>query len=368
MDAKTIKSLVEDATAKWAKQRKAEERHASARTRRWTVMTRERPPSIKEAAWEVMEEAYMKASAGGKLPTPARMIFYAARPMIQEITGEPLTGSKYFTQKLLTEYMEENPETAAWRVVWDARGHLVEPHTNVSLPLGTLEVATYLRDAGDPQWDDPKADMPKINTYGPSGCYSAILFIEKEGFNEIFEAVQLAERYDIAIMSTKGTSVTAARHLADELCGDYDIPLLVLHDFDKSGLTILKTLREDTDRYTFCNDIEVIDLGLRLADVIAEGLAGEDVAYAARPGVVRWNLHESGAFSEEITYLMKQRVELNAFTADALVKWVEKKLDEHGIKKVVPDTDTLAHAYRREKQFILTAGVREAVGSVVGLC
>jgi DNA topoisomerase VI subunit A len=99
---------------------------------------------------------------------------------------------------------------------------------------------------------------------GTSGCYSAILFVEKEGFNEIFEAVQLAERYDIAIMSTKGTSVTAARHLADELCGDYDIPLLVLHDFDKSGLTILKTLREDTDRYTFCNDIEVIDLGLRL--------------------------------------------------------------------------------------------------------
>ena len=152
----------------------------------------------------------MKASAGGTLPAPARMIFYAARPLIQDITGEPLTGSKYFTQKLLTEYMEENPETAAWRVVWDARGHLVEPHTNVSLPLGTLEVATYLRDAGDPQWDDPKADMPKINTYGPSGCYSAILFIEKEGFNEIFEAVQLAERYDIAIMSTKGTSVTAA--------------------------------------------------------------------------------------------------------------------------------------------------------------
>jgi hypothetical protein len=69
--------------------RKAEERHASARTRRWTVMTRERPPSIKEAAWEVMEEAYMKASAGGKLPAPTRMIFYAARPLIQEITGEP---------------------------------------------------------------------------------------------------------------------------------------------------------------------------------------------------------------------------------------------------------------------------------------
>ena len=119
-------------------------------------------------------------------------------------------------------------------MVWDARGHLVEPHTDISLPLGTLEVATYLRDIGEPQWDDPKAEMPKINTYGPSGCYGAILFVEKEGFNEIFEAVQLAERYDIAIMSTKGTSVTAARHLADELCGKTTISrCFVLHDFDK---------------------------------------------------------------------------------------------------------------------------------------
>jgi hypothetical protein len=134
-------------------------------------------------------------------------------------------------------------------------------------------------------------------------------------------------------MSTKGTSVTAARHLADELCGDYDIPLLVLHDFDKSGLTILKTLREDTDRYTFCNDIEVIDLGLRLADVIAEGLAGEDVAYAARPGVVRWNLHESGASSEEITYLMKQRVELNAFTAMHWLSGLRRSLMSMGLRR-----------------------------------
>ena len=52
---------------------------ASARTRRYAVM---RSPAsaitIKDAAFEVMQEAYMKASAGGKLPAPARMVFYAA--------------------------------------------------------------------------------------------------------------------------------------------------------------------------------------------------------------------------------------------------------------------------------------------------
>ena len=39
-----------------------------------------RPPteiSLKDAAWEVMEEAYLKASNDGKLPANARQIMYA---------------------------------------------------------------------------------------------------------------------------------------------------------------------------------------------------------------------------------------------------------------------------------------------------
>jgi hypothetical protein len=51
-------------------------------------------------------------------------------------------------------------------------------------------------------------------------------------------------------------SNTSARRLIDELCGDRDLKLLALHDFDKSGLSILATLREDTRRYTFTNDVE----------------------------------------------------------------------------------------------------------------
>ena len=96
-----------------------------------------------------------------------------------------------------------------------------------------------------------------FSTRGPRHRFGAILFIEKEGFMPLFEAVHLAERFDIAIMSTKGVSVTAARQLVDELCGEHDIPLLVLHDFDKSGFTIVGTLQRDTRRYSFENAIEV---------------------------------------------------------------------------------------------------------------
>ena len=136
----------------------------------------------------------------------------------------------------------------------------------MQVPLGTLHVRNYLHridkhKVGDLNFNILERRYP---TFGPKNAYGAILFIEKEGFFPLFEEVKLAERYDLAIMSTKGMSVTAARKLVDRLAGDHDIPLLVLHDFDKSGFSIVGTLRRATRRYSFANPIEVIDLGLRL--------------------------------------------------------------------------------------------------------
>ena len=81
MKAAAIIDAVEGVTKKWAKQRKREEREASADPQPAACVVRPRASvSIKEAAWAVMEEAYLKASAGGTLPANARQIMYAARP------------------------------------------------------------------------------------------------------------------------------------------------------------------------------------------------------------------------------------------------------------------------------------------------
>ena len=157
---------------------------------------------------------------------------------------------QYFTQQLLPEYIEETG--VAWNVVYDARGHFHEPHTEHEVPLGTLQVrdTSTGRSYGPPELSFKLSDE-RFPTFGPHHRYGAVLFIEKEGFMPLFEAVQLAERYDLAIMSTKGMSVTASRRLVEELCGRHGIPLLLLHDFDKSGFSIAGTLQRDTRRYTF---------------------------------------------------------------------------------------------------------------------
>mgnify|MGYP001174113411 CR=1 FL=1 len=301
-------------------------------------MTRSRY-TVRDAAWDVMEEAYLKASGGGRLPAHARQVMYAARPAIQERTGQTLSD-QYFTQTLLPDYIEETG--ADWNVVYDARGHFTEPHTDLTIGLGTIGVRNYLHDECEPHIEPTDIAKPKVKTHGPGGRFGAILFIEKEGFMPLFKETKLAERYDIAIMSTKGMSNTASRELIDRLCSD--IPLFVLHDFDKAGFSILGTLQRDTRRYTFVSAPEVIDLGLRLGDI--EGLEVESAYDRASEWAIKQNLRLNGATDEEIAFLLHHRVELNAFTSDALMAWIEAKLDEHGVKKIIPDDDLLEDAWR----------------------
>jgi len=365
MRASSIIPSVESVTKKWTKQRKAEERQTSAllnRRNAWKVSMR---MTLVEAANEVLPDAYNKVSSGGKYPAQVRQLMYAARGRILELTGKENLNSSYFTQRLVPNYVAQHPEiTASWDVVYDARGHFHEPHTGKSVAIGTLDVRAYL--AGIERhvattnhvktFSFRNAEYP---TVGPRDRFNAVMFIEKEGFDSLIAQVELAQRYDLAIMSTKGMPVVACRHLADRLCGPHDIPLLVLHDFDKSGLSILGTLQgldrydsnnnELAKRYDFEHDIRVIDLGVRLSDVQQYGLESEDVVYHSDPAE---NLRANGATDEEVKFLRGngrsgRRVELNAFMSEQFIEWIESKLDANGIKKVVPGADVLEAAYRR---------------------
>jgi Glycosyl transferase family 2 len=91
----------------------------------------------------------------------------------------------------------------------------------------------------------------------------------------------------------------------------------------------------------------------------------------------RWNLGENGATEEEIEFLIGsnpsttppaqrvagRRVELNAFTSDALVAWIEGKLQEHGVEKFIPDDEILVDAYRRANEH---AAVQELIDKEIG--
>lgn len=347
---------------RWTRQRKNEEKERSARLNRAARMSRSRRVSLKDAAYEAMPEAYRKASANGTLPAHARQIMYQARGYIQERTGQKLNDA-YFTQTLLPNYMIEHE--VDWDVVSDDRGHFHEPHTRRSIGLGTIAVRNYLERVSDPEVSEISLPPPSVKTRGPRQRFGAVLFIEKEGFMPLFERVDLGRRYDLAIMSTKGQSVVAARLLVDSMCGKGQVPLLVLHDFDKAGFSIVGGLTKSNKRYSYQHEANVIDLGLRLADVEALGLEkdAEQVFDSGSNYQRRGNMTANGATPEEAEFLLEKRVELNAMPSDVFIKWLEAKLQKH-VRKIVPDTDLLTKVWRRT----LDAGlVKQKLSQVIAV-
>jgi DNA topoisomerase VI subunit B len=343
--ANAIIDSLRTVTKAWAKQRKHEERERSARANRETRLIRSQRESIKDVVYEVMKAAYLHASDGGRLSVQATQIMYAARPKVQERTGKQL-NRQYFNQTLLPDYLADYPDqTANWDIAYDERGHFTEPHTGHTFGVGTFSVRDYLSKVHKLKMQEAALAAAQIITCGPHGGFGALFYIEKEGFLPLFEQVQLAERFDIGILSNKGMSVVASRKLADEICHAYKIPLIVLHDFDKAGFSIKATFeRLQSRRYTFQNRIKIIDLGLRLNDI--SGLLDEEVFDVGSEDSRAANLRQNGATEQEIEFLLHRRVELNAMTSPQLVAFVERKLRKHGIGKIVPKLTDLANAYR----------------------
>jgi len=187
----------------------------------------------------------------------------------------------------------------------------------------------------------------RFPTNGPENRYETILFIEKEGFGPLVKAAKLAERFDVAIMSTKGMSVTAARLLIDRLSRRGVRQILVLHDFDISGFSIFGTLGTSNRRYQFENLAPLIDIGVRLGDFQAMNLESEPVAVPGNWSKRAATLRRHGASEAEITFLRNRRVELNAMTSRQFLDFIEAKFVEHGVCKIVPEDATIEKHARR---------------------
>jgi hypothetical protein len=58
--------------------------------------------------------------------------------------------------------------------------------------------------------------------------------------------------------------------------------------------------------------------------------------------------------------MVHQRVELNAMASEQFVACIERKLAEHGIKKIVPVKETLDEAYRLFERGRPPEGLRQS--------
>lgn len=276
---------------------------------------------LKDEVFEVLEEAIHKATAGGTYSVSARDLFYEVRPLIAN-TGKELKYN-YFSQTLIQQYEEDYGSIPG--LYRDPRGTLHEPHTDKSIPLGTIQVAEY---------------------QFPEFVYNKILYIEKEGVVDQLNPSKLAERYDMAIIGGKGYATEACRTLLERAEGG-EYYIYVLHDADPYGYNIAYTLSEETRRMPGYY-VHVEDIGLKVGEAVEMGLPSEPFNRTKR---IPWRVEQRLTPLEEEYFIgtrtsirswQCKRIEINAIPVPDRAAYIERKLKElDAPSKVIPPDDKL---------------------------
>ena len=279
-----------------------------------------------------LAEGVEKASGGGLYRFNQRQLFYVLRPFVITALGvEP--SWENFTG-IITDHEAENGDIKG--MYRDPRGTLYHPHIGQDISLGTLAVEQYER---------------------PTWTFGQILYLEKEGFFEALKAARWPERHDCALVTSKGFTTRAVRDLLD-LLGDGDEPIRVfcVHDADAFGTMIFQTLQEET-KARAARRVEVINLGLDPWEALAMDLEPERVKEGDRAKAVAGYVTARRDGLRWKAWLQTTRVELNEMTTPQLIAWLDGKMAEHGVGKVIPPTDVIAD----EADQRLTAHVRRIV-------
>jgi hypothetical protein len=345
-----IGTMLRSATKDLFKERKRDQRAAAAGERRRRVKGDDHV-TLKVACFNVMEESTAAVSGDGALRFSSHTLFYAVRARIQRYTDAEL-NDPYFSQDVLVAYQQEHGVIEG--LYREPRGHLHEPHTGVSVPLGTIAVRAYVPS----EW-----------------TFDKIIYVEKEGLWPTLQDAQLAERLDAAVIVGQGYAVEACREFLEGLPeGVYRI--FVVHDADWHGYNIAITLSEETDRMPGYS-VDVTDLGLTVADAKDLGLAPEKVT---RKTGLPWRVEERLTAEEcewfegepfvtrrSKTHYSCLRTELNAFTGPDLISYIEQGLKREGATaKLVPpikviDAEIDRHHEERTRAE-LDAQIHELVG------
>lgn len=257
-------------------------------------------------------------------------------------TGESI-GYSWFSGTVVPQRLAANSELARYDILYDERGHFVEPHVATLHGFSTLGVRQYLAACCNDEGLPLPSDL--YSTVAGDGCrYGGVLVIEKTGFGEILAAAKIAEKFDVAIIGNKGMPVIAMRRLIDEIATRQpNTRFFSLGDFDDAGLAIDGALTRDrAHRYSFRNEIVVERIAVTFDQALDLHDAGLSEPYAPR---LIDHLIEIGTHDDAVDFLRERRVELNAFTSRQLIDVIEDALS--GLAKGIPDRETLTDAYRR---------------------
>ncbi|TAE74960.1 MAG: hypothetical protein EAZ85_03735 [Bacteroidetes bacterium] len=308
-------------------------------------------PSQKQIVLENLEKAIDKASGNGKYRYSLRQLYYALRPFVMENTGKELKYAHF--NLLITEFEFEKGEDLKG-VYRDERGTLLHPHTQEEIKLGTKNIEKYHR---------------------PSFNFNKIIYSEKEGFFEILKEANFPEKFDCALLTSKGFASRAARDVLDLLADtEEELQFFCLHDADLSGTLIYQALQHATKARPE-RKVSIINLGLDAWEGLAMGLEVEKLESKQSKTPANYVLEFDKNFDnpkpfhfpkyENYTtwedWLKYYRVELNAMDTPTFIDWLSQKIRQYDKGKVIPPEKNLMQEAQITSEITLKEKIKQEI-------
>jgi hypothetical protein len=299
---------------------------------------KEKTVSIKDVVLDNLDDEIAAVGGDGEYKFNQRQLLYRLRPIVLEETGKELNEGNF--NRIITDYEDENGEIPG--MYREPRGSIYHPHRDEDIPLGTLTVEEYER----PIW-----------------TFNKPLYVEKEGFSEALKDNGWPERHDCALMSSKGFTTRAARDLVDKLA-EHDEPITVfcVHDADAPGTMIYQTFQEET-KARGARKVTIVNLGLEPWEAVEAELEVEEVEQGDKYKPVAQYVLDledgDGEYWEE--WLQTHRVELNAMTTPQFIDWLDQKMAEQAVGKLIPPDDVLAVQLEERLEAKVRGTVRERI-------
>jgi len=267
-----------------------------------------------------MDDAFSLASTNGKYAITARQMWYK----IREISGAPDEAYTAFTQTVLTEWINNHPEYED-KINFANRGVFYIGDKQDG--LGTANVRNFINNIGKASntfncYGGVSDNVYIDDNFNVEYKYDKVLYIEKTGFDDIFKAEKIGEKYHMIIVSGQGFATRAAKTILYAL-QNKGLKLYCMHDLDISGVNIFKSFQTTNDKFEHPIDIE--DLGITIEDVYRYNIQPEQVekGKSDRDKLLSMS-DEYRSFFDGVTHY--NRVELNAFTTEQILEIMDRKL------------------------------------------
>ncbi|MEO1652567.1 MAG: hypothetical protein AAFU64_03390 [Bacteroidota bacterium] len=308
-------------------------------------------PSQKKVVIQNIDPAIQKASGQGQYRYSLRQLYYVMRPMVMQETGRELRYANF--SNIITDYEFETGQDLPG-IYRDERGTLLHPHSHQEVKLGTKNIEQYQR---------------------PIYNFNKILYSEKEGFFEILKDAGFCEKYDCALLTSKGFASRAARDVIDLLAEtEEELFFFCIHDADLSGTLIYQALQGAT-RARPERKVHILNLGLEPWEGLEMGLEVEKLEKRSTKTAAQYILDFDQKMGEKKPFQFEAydrwaewqewlkyfRIELNAMDTPTFLDWLDRKFSDLGIGKVIPQETYLKDRAEDSLEAGLRSRIREAL-------